>query len=131
MNYFELVNEQKQNRSELDARMQRDADLLYLTPYILRDSSNKTVEGIINVTVNRPAVFGANVVASLSSATQQCIVKSEDMEVDTHEIEMFLNYAFASADRRLRKQGAMSLSPFADVQLCFRGGTARRVLLRM
>jgi len=140
-NYYDLVKQQKgqtgvttgqilENQTELDKRMQIDADLLHLDRYKLVDSSGKSVPGIINVTLNRPAVYAANVISSLGNAKQQCVVESNNKQVDTHLIESFLDAAVAMADRRLWKRGLPTLNPFADVQLCLRGRHARRVLLR-
>ena len=127
--YYKLVTEKKQEQSELDKRMQADVDLLYLNKYVLRDSADKAVPDIINITLNRPAVFGANVVASIGNAKQQVVVESDDKKIDTHEVESFLDAAMATANRRLWKEKLPLLNPFADVQFCFRGRTARRVLL--
>ncbi len=139
--YFKLVQEQKgnpdigqhpglrTNQSPLDKRMQEDVDLLYLAKYVLSDSDPKAVPDIVNITLNRPAVFFANVTSALGNARQQTIVEAEDKSVDTNFVEQFLNAAQASADRRLRKRGLMLLNPFADIQSCARGRTARRVLL--
>lgn len=127
--YYKLIQEKKREQSELDKRMQADADLLYLIPFILKDSAGKAVPDIVNITLNRPAVFGANVVASLGNAKQQGVVESDDKKIDTHEIESFLDAAFSTADRKLLKAKLPLLNPFADVQFCFRGRTARRVIL--
>lgn len=140
--YYDKVQEQKgnpvgitqptvrTNQSELDKRMQADADLLYLTPYVLKDSKGASVPDIINITLNKPAIFAANVISSIGNTRQQVMVESENKQVDTAYIESFLNAAIASADRRLWKRGLPTLNPFADVQFCIRGRHARRVLLR-
>ena len=141
-NYYNLVQEQKgnpvgqgqvtqlrTNNSLLDKRMQADVDLLHLSEYVLRDSAGNAVSDIVNITMNWPAVFGANVVSALGAAREQVVVESEDKKVDTTFIEDFVNAAKASANRRLRRRGLALLDQFADVQFCFRGRTARRVLL--
>lgn len=127
--YYKMVNDIKLERKGLDDRMQSDADLLYLLPHVTKDSKGKGVPDIVNITLNRPAVFGANVVASVGNAKQQGIVESDDKKVDTHEIEGFFDACFSVANRNLWEQKLPLLNPFADAQLCFRGRTARRVLL--
>ena len=130
--YLTLIKAKQEEQAELDARMQTDMNLVNLIPYTMRDSQKHKVPDIINVTLNRPAVFAANVISALEGATQQTIVESENRSIDTDEIENFQNAAFASANNRLRRQpGASLLNSFADIQLCFRGRTARRVLFRL
>ena len=130
--YQVLVNEKQQEQAILDARMQADANLLYLKRYVLVDSKGAKVPDIINITLNRPAVFAANVISALGNASQQIVVESEDRAVDTAQVELFLNAAFDAADNILaQKPGRSLLNPFADTQLCIRGRTARRVLFGM
>ena len=129
-NYHDLVQEIKQERSALDARMQEDINLLYLEKFVVRDSAGKVVPDIINVTLNRPAVFAANIISALSKARLQTSVETDDEAIDTAYIEDFLQAAFNSADRRLWSQGLARINPFADTQFCIRGRAARRVLLR-
>lgn len=140
MSYYSLVQEIKgnlpgtsdlrANQSELDKRMQVDVDLLHLAEYVIKDKDGKVVPGVVNVTLNRPAVFAANVISSLGSAKQQVVVETENKAVDVHLIEDFVNAALAAADRRLRLKGMPLLNPFADTQFCLRGRCARRILLR-
>ena len=130
--FLTLIKDKEQEQGELDKRMQGDGELVRLQKYILKDSQGKKVPDIINVTLNRPAIFAANVISALDGASQQTIVESDDKRMDTHEIEQFQEAAFASADALLRKQpGQILLNPFASAQLCLRGRTARRVLFRM
>ena len=132
MDYSGLVKEKKAEQSLLDARMEADSNLLYLKKFTLKDAGGQAVPDIINVTLNKPATFGANIIASLGKTNQQTIVESDDHSLDTHTIEEFQDAAFAAADARLEKRpGQALLGPFADTQLCIRGRTARRVLFRM
>ena len=140
--YYKLIQEQKgnpvgmqqpnirTNQSELDKRMQVDADLLHLTDYVMKDKDQRAIPDIIYITLNRPAVFAANVLASLGSARQQVVVETENKAIDTKLVEDFISSGLAMADRRLRDQGKPLLNPFADTQFCIRGGCARLVLLR-
>ena len=128
--YYKIIQEMKQERSQLDLRMQEDSNLLYLAKYILKDSAGKAVPDIINVTLNRPAVFAANVIASLGHAIQQCTVETDNEGVDTAYIEDFLKMVLKSADRRLMGDKKPLLNPFADTNFAVRGRHARRILLR-
>ena len=133
--YPKLVKEQDDELGELDARMRTDADLLYLVKYVMEsppdiEGKRHAIPGIINATLNKPAIFGANVVSALGSVKEQVIVTSEDPEFDTHKVEQFCEVAFASANAMLMTKGLALLNPFADAQFCYRGRTARRILFR-
>ena len=131
MDYLSLVKEKKQDVARLDARMQADVNLLRLDKYVMRDSQGHIVPDIINVTLNQPALFAANVIAGLSGAVEQIVVESEDRSVDTAGLEDFLGHAFAAANSlRAKVVSVSSLNEFADIQFCTRGRTARRVLFR-
>src|SRR3990167_7067219 len=133
--YPKEIKEQDDELSELDARMKTDADLLYLKSYVMEsqpdiEGKRHVIPGIVNATLNKPAVFGANVVSALGSVKEQVIVESEDPQFDTHQLEQFYQAALMAANTRLMKSGAALLNPFADAQFCFRGRTARRILFR-
>ena len=56
----------------IEKRYQIDVDLLHLTRYIMRgppdvDGRAHAIPGIVNATLNKPAIFGANVVSALGS----------------------------------------------------------------
>ncbi|KKN01379.1 hypothetical protein LCGC14_1128280 [marine sediment metagenome] len=134
-NFFELVKEQELEMSELDKRYQIDVDLLHLTRYVMRgppdvDGVAHAIPGIVNATLNKPAIFGANVVSALGSVKEQVVVESQDEGFDTHSIEEFLEFARDGADDLLRKKRLPLLNPFADAQICFRGRVGRRILFR-
>ena len=136
-NYLKLVQEQDKEEGvvALDNRYQTDADLLHLTDYIMRGPPDingvaHAIPGIVNATLNSPAIFGRQVVAALGAVKQQIIVESKDEGFDTHEIEEFQQYALDAANEKLRKKRLPALNPFADAQFCFRGGCGRRILFR-
>lgn len=132
VDYLKEIQLKKDEQSELETRWQADEDLLYLKKYIMRDAGGQNaVPDIVNVTLNRPAVFAANAIAALGSTSEQRVVESNDSKIDTKYIEDFQKVGFASANDRLRKQGKPLLNPFADTQFCIRGRTARRILFRM
>ena len=132
VDYLKLIKEKKDEQSELEVRWQADEDLLYLKEYIMTDAKNRIIPDIVNVTLNRPAVFAANVITASSSTSEQRVVESGDKEIDTAYIEDFQKMSFDAANDRLRRQGkSVKLNTFADVQFCIRGRTARRVLFRM
>ncbi len=117
--------------SGLEARWKADEDLLYLKKYIMTDTKGDPIVDIVNVTLNRPAVFAANVISALGSTSEQRVVESDVKDLDTKYIEDFQKAGFDSANDRLRKRGFPLLNPFADTQFSIRGGVARRILFRM
>ncbi len=124
------VKAKEDEEQALYERMQQDADLLYLKDYVLSDTKGHAVPDIVNVTLNKPAVFAANVMAALGSVKQQVIVESDNKSIDTSAVEAFQTAAFGASNYRLMRRGLPLLNPFADAQLAFRGRTARRVLFR-
>ena len=133
MDYLKEIKGKKEERGELETRWQNDEDLLYLKKYVMMDSqtSPKPIPDIVNVTLNRPAVFAANIISALGSTSEQRVVETEDKALDTTYIEDFQKAGFDTANDRLRRYGKPLLNPFADTQFCIRGRTARRVLFRM
>ena len=134
-NYKELVEEQDKELSELDARWQTDADLLYLKDYIMESppdigGKRHAIPGIVNSTLNRPAIFGETVVSVLGAVKEQIVVESSNINMDTTKFEEFCTAALQAANRRLLKQGKPLLNAFTDAQVCFRGRTGRRILFR-
>ena len=130
IDYVKLVKDKESELADLLERMDDDKKLLYLDKYVLQDLAGVAVPGIINITLNDPAVFAANVIAALGEAKQQAVVKSEDKNIDTAYIEEFQQAALDGANALLRKQGKSALNPFFDEQFCIRGWTGARCLFR-
>ena len=128
MDYKKAYDDKKKRLGDLYTRMDDDELLLYLDKYVMKDANKKKVINIINITLNRPAVFAANVISALGSTSEQVIVESEDKKLDTTYIEDFQRAAFRSANARLSLQGRDNLNPFFDEQLCIRGRGAARCL---
>ncbi|KKK64079.1 hypothetical protein LCGC14_2987830, partial [marine sediment metagenome] len=133
MDYNELTKKKEEEEGDLIKRMDEDKDLLYLKKYIMRDATQKgnAIPDIVNVTLNRPALFAANVESALGKTTEQIVVESEVRDFDTAYIEDFVRVGFAAANERLIKQAKPQLNPFLDEQFCIRGRGAMRVLFRM
>ncbi len=126
----QAVKDFETEHSTLIARQKGDEDLLYLDKYIMRDSKDKEVPDIINVTLNRPAVFAANIISALGSTSQQRVVESDEEKFDTTYVEDFQEAAFASANAKLRRQGRPQLNPFFDTGFSIRGRSAARVVFQ-
>ena len=129
--YKKMVKEQEGINSSLIERQKNDEDLLYLFDYVMRDTNRRRVPDIVNVTLNRPAVFAANTVSALGTTSEQRVVESEDKNIDATYIEDFQKAAFGAANDRLRRQGRPQLNPFFDTQLCIRGRASARCTFQM
>ena len=125
------VKNQEEINETLYRRMLGDERLVYLWEYVMQDADHKDVPNIINVTLNRSAVFAANIVSALGTTSEQRVVESDDKNIDTAEIEEFQKAAFAQANDRLRRQGRPQINPFFDIQLCIRGSGAARCIFQM
>jgi len=131
MDYMQKVKDKQAEQAGLLKRWKADEELLYLEKYIMKDASGKNVPDIVNVTLNRPAVFAANIIAALGATSEQRVVESEDKNLDTAYIEDFQQRAFAAANHRRRIQDKILLNPFFDTQFCIRGRGAARCLFQM
>lgn len=131
MDYKKAVTDKEGELNDLFKRMDNDKDLLYLSKYTLKDKDGKEIKGIINTTLNDPAVFAANVLSSLGATTEQIVAEGEDLkDKQTTYIEEFLETALNSANDRQRLQGRPDLTPFFDEQLCIRGRAAFRCVFQ-
>lgn len=129
--YLTLVKQKEDELSELHTRMDEDKDLQYGKKYVMKDADNKhAIPDIVNVTLNRPALFMANVLSALGKTTEQIVVESEVKDFDTAYVEDFVRAGFATANEKLIKQGRPQINPFFDEQFCTRGRGAARVLFR-
>ena len=131
MDYKKAVEDKEREWTDLYTRMDEDKGLIYLDSYKMEDLNKRKVPNVINVTLNDPAVFAANVESSLGSAVEQITVETEDKKIDTAYIEDFLKAAFSSANALLAKQDRGPLNPFFDQQMCRRGRGAARCTFRM
>lgn len=131
MDYKKAIDDKKSELSDLQKRMDADADLVNLKEYSLRDAKGNKVPNSISITLNDPAVFAANVESSLGSAVEQVAVETEDKKLDTAYIEDLVRASLASADQRLIKRGEFPFNPYIDQSMCRRGGGAARCLFQM
>ena len=129
--YKKLVDAKEKLDSDLRQRMDADVHIRDLMKYVLRDELKRPLSGIINVTLNKPAVFYANVFSALNNAHEQIIIESETNDFDTHYIEDFRKAGFTTANARLRKQGRFKIEPFIDEQSCMRGSAVALVIFQM
>ena len=131
MDYLKAVADKKKELTNLHERMDDDRDLVNLDKYVLKDINAQKIPNAVSITLNDPAVFAANVEASLSNSSEQVAVESSNRKIDTVEIEEFVRMSFATAENRLRRSGRFPLNPFLDQQMCRRGRGVLRILFRI
>jgi len=129
--YKTLVENKEKEWAELFSRMDADKELIYLKKYIMKDAAGRIIPDIVNVTLNRPALFTAVVESALGKTTEQRVVESTNKKLDTAYIEDCLKAAFDSANERRILQGRSTVNAFLDQQFCRRGRGAARVLFQM
>jgi hypothetical protein len=128
--YLQQVKAKEEQESDLRSRMDTDRDLVRLSAYTMKDIKGRPVPDVVNVTLNKPAVFDANVESALNKAIEQVNIISEDPKCKTDLIADCVRAGFAAANARARQQGRWPLNPYIDQQMCRRGGAADRVLFR-
>lgn len=123
--YKKMTDDEDSRLGELITRWKTDSDLYYLKKFVMMgpDGKNK-VPDVINVTLSIPGRFANDVISMLGTAKEQCIVESDDKNLDTTEIEAFRKAGFASANARLRLQDRWELNPWFDFHSCIRGSCA-------
>ena len=132
MDYYNLIKENAGERLELTTRMDDDVKLRNLLAYVMMKSDGKTkVDGVINVTLNRPKTMAAFIISALGRTSGQILVETEDKKLDTDYIKDFRRLAFAAADEKLLKLKLWKLKRYFDEQVCIRGGLAARCLFQM
>ena len=131
MDYYQLVKENAGERSDLTDRMDKDVELRNLEAYVMRNAKGVAVEGIINVTLNRPKTMAAFIIASLGNTSEQILVETEDKNLDVDYIKDFRRLTFAAADARLSGRRMWEINSFFDEQSSIRGGAAARCLFQM
>lgn len=129
--YLKLVKDKESELNDLYTRMDADRDLVNLVKGELKDVNDKKIPNTIFVTLNMPAVFAANVEASLNAASEQVYVETDSKTIDTAYIEDMVRASFASANKRLISRGWFPLDPYFDQQMCRRGRGAARCLSQM
>ena len=129
--FLDRIKAERNRNSRLYTRMDGDEDLLYLARYVMRDTKGVVIDNIINVTLNRPAVFAANIISALGTTSEQSVVKSENKQLDTTYIEDFKRAGFGAANDKLRRQGRPQLGQFFDTQLSIRGSSGAKCIFQV
>lgn len=124
MDTLEMVMDREKELRPLYDRMEADARLIYLDPYVPRDKLGREIAGLVKVTLNKPAVFAANIIALLNNAVEQVVVESKRRSFDVVPVEEFHQAIWWQANELLTRRGLATLDSFAVVQACVRGRVA-------
>ena len=115
-------------RDDLYKRMDADKNLAALSPYALTDKQGKPVSGMINITLNLPALFSAHVKAALLRAVEDVVASGIGRDDDVNSpVEKFVRAGWRAADMRLAARDESLTSPFLADQVDLRGRGAFRV----
>jgi len=131
---YKLVEDKKEEMQGIFARMDKDEDLYFLTPYKmmgLPPNDQKEVEDVANITLNDSLLFATKAIAIIGGATMQTVIEGRDMaDKQTTKIEEFLDDYLYMVDERLVKREIPGLDGFINEQICIRGRIAARICNR-
>jgi len=127
-----MIKDKEAESNNLFKRMDEDADLYHLVPYVMKDPNGKNTPDVINVTFNDPKVFVDRAIALKMGALMQPVVEGRNMkDKETTLIEEFLADMFISIDDYLfQNMGWSGQFPFHCEKIDIRGYIGARVLLR-
>ncbi len=118
------INDRITALGELNTRQDATANFLHWddNPYELVDPDGKTkLDDAISVTPNLPKVFAHGVVADLLSGKWQTVVEGNISATKQHQVESFIDDAFAQADEfLLTEHGIPSLFGWLCNHVCVR-----------
>ena len=113
---------------DLYSRMDADRSLAQMDDYVMTDTKGKKVDGVINITMNNPAIDVYSIQSSLLTSIWQTKVISRKTEFKTHVIEQFLDDTDADSDDRLTARGEHTLKEWVCHHVCTRGFIGDRLL---
>ncbi len=130
---YQLVLDKKQEMdgSGLFKRMDADAKMAQLDPYVMKNLDGQPTPDVINVTMNEAKVFLDKSGAIMSGANMQRIIKGKELsDKDTTTIENFYEDIYYANDLMLANAVDISLYGFLIEQILLRGAIAARCLMR-
>jgi len=130
VDYLKKIEDKEAEFYSLFARMDKDKDLYFLKPFVLKDKQGREVPRVENMTLNDPRYFAERVMSILSGAEMQIVVEGDLSDRETSLIEDWLRDIYWAIDDRLLKRGIPGLFPFQVEQICLRGFVGARSLLR-
>ena len=119
------IDKQKDSLSGLHNRMDATRDLAYMALYKLKNFAGEEMDHVINITGNKPGVFGHNIVADLINIKWQCMIESISNSItgnQARKIEEFVNDNWGQADEYImQRYGITGLADWLCNHVCIRG----------
>jgi len=119
---LEKVKKRVAELQPLYDRMDKTKDLVYLSPYKMRNFDKAEMENVINVTTNWPAIYANAIISDLMGAIWQTVIESNTKLSDKqkHVIENFIEDNLAQADEQLATRGMADLFTWLCNHVCIR-----------
>ena len=125
-----VIAKENELKTTLYPRMDKDASLVHLDPYVLTrlDQPDKKIDNVVNVTLNAAGILANSIVAVLLKATTQTVVQGMKnnrpmTDKETSFIEAFLEANYEQIDDILIKQNRAVLRAWLANHLVARGWT--------
>lgn len=122
MDTLTIVKDRAKELDPLYKRMDKTRDLVYQTPFSLKDFKKKDLANVVNVTTNWPAVYANAIISDLMGAIWQTVIESDGKLSDEqkHIIENFIDDNLAQADEQLAQKGFAELFTWLCNHVCIR-----------
>jgi hypothetical protein len=120
MDILKLVEDRKKELTPLYDRMDETRDLVYLTPYELKNFKGRKIDNAVSITMNDPAVFVNAIISDLMGAKWQTVIEGNISDKQKHLIENFIDDNRAQADEQLAKRGIAGLFAWLCNHVCIR-----------
>jgi len=119
---LEIVKKRVEELQPLYNRMDKTKDLVYLTPFKMKNFANVEIENVINVTTNWPAIYANAIIGDLMGAIWQTVIESNTKVSDKqkHVIENFIEDNLVQADEQLGRRGMADLFTWLCNHVCIR-----------
>ncbi|MFA5429903.1 MAG: hypothetical protein WC329_01940 [Candidatus Omnitrophota bacterium] len=125
---LDLHKEAMAELSDLQKRMDDDQDFPRNVQYIMQDAKGKKIDGVVNITINRPLVFRTYVEAALGKSDEKVLVNSDDEKLNTANIEKIITAIYAQGNAKRGKNGNWKIESVIDQMTCERGSAAMLIV---
>jgi hypothetical protein len=124
MDTSDIIKKRIETLGSLYKRMDRTRDLVYNTPFHLKNfKGDKRLENVINVTPNKAATFANAIIADLLGGKWQTIIEGEKLtDKQSYTIERWCaDIQDQTNEWLMKKQQISSLDSWAANHVCVRG----------
>ncbi len=131
---LQKIEDKKTELNPIYNRQKQDIDLYLLSKYVMVDNLNQIIPDAHSVTLNNPATYGENVIATLSSMNEQLEIYQSKQKEDARvtDIENFGADLDYEIDKNLNLQGfSGSMSYIQWSRSCIRGSVASQIQVQV